>query len=83
MELPLGHPADDVAARGRRRPRALEHEPRLGGVELGARGVEHDRELPDLDPEPLLEPRPRVLELGEDALGVLRVALVVARDERL
>ena len=83
MQLALGDAADDIAARGRRGPRALEHEPRLGGVELGARGVQDDGELADLGPEPLLQPRAGVLELGEDALGVLRVALVMAGDERL
>jgi hypothetical protein len=45
--------------------------------------VQHHRQLADLDREPLLEPRARVLELRQHALRVVAVALVVAGDERL
>ena len=83
MDLPVADGSDHVTARGGVRARALEREPRLGCVELGARGVEDDRELAGLDPEPPLELPTGVLELREHALRVLRVALVVARDERL
>ena len=83
VDLPVADGSDHVAARGGVRARALEREPRLGRVELGARGVEDDRELAGLDPEPPLELPTGVLELREHALRVLRVALVVARDERL
>ena len=59
----------------------LERQPRLGGVELRGRAVHDDRELARAAREALVEPRARVLELGEHALDVGRVALVVARDE--
>ena len=45
--------------------------------------MQDDLELAGPGVEALLEPRPRELELREHALGVLGVALVVARDEGL
>ena len=48
VQLAVRHSADDVAARRRSGPRALQRQPRLGGVELRAGGVEDDRELADL-----------------------------------
>jgi hypothetical protein len=45
--------------------------------------VQDDLELAGPGVEALLEPRARELELREHALGVLAVALVVARHERL
>src|SRR5699024_10299996 len=74
---------DHVAARGGRRQPAGEGEPRLGRVELGERGVQHDRELAGPRVDALLEPRARELELGEHAIGDVGVTLVVARHERL
>ena len=83
VQLARAGPADDVAARGRRGEAARERDPGLGGVELGGRGVQHHLELAGPRLEALLEPRARELELGEHALGVVGVALVVARDERV
>ena len=83
VDLLVGDRADDVAAGGRGGTGALEREPGLGGVELGARGVQDDRELAGFGVEPALEVAAGVLELGEHALGVVGVALVVAGDERL
>jgi hypothetical protein len=61
----------------------LDREPRLGGVELRRRPVQHHRKLPELDGEQPLEPLARVLELRQDALDIRRIARVVARGEGL
>ena len=83
MDLLLGDRAHDVPAGGGGGAGALQRQPRLGGVELRGGGVEDDGEVAELDVELALQALARVLELGEDALGVVRVALVVAGDERL
>ena len=81
VQLALAGPADEVAASRRRRQPPLERQPGLGGVELRGRAVHDDGELAEPLREALVEPRAGVLELGEHALDVGRVALVVARDE--
>ena len=83
VDLPVRHGPDDVATCGGGGAGALERQPRLGRIELGAGGVDDDRELAGSEVEPPLELPPRVLELGEDALRVVGIAVVVARDERL
>ena len=83
VQLAPARPADDVAARRRRRQAAEDRHPGLGRVELRGRGVQHHRQLARALGEALLQPQPRVLELGEHALGVSGVARVVARDEGL
>ena len=77
-----GRPADEVAPPGRRGEAALERQPGLRGVELRRRAVQHDGQLADAGREALVEPRARVLELREHAVGVGRVAGRVAGDER-
>ena len=83
VDLVAAGRADHVAAGGRRGAGAQDRQPRLGGVELGARRVQDDGELAGLGLQAALEARAGVLELGEDAPGVVGVALVVAGDERL
>jgi hypothetical protein len=83
VQLALAGPADQVPTRRRRRQPPLHRQPRLGGVELSRGAVQHDRQLPELDLEQPLEPLARVFELRQDALDIRRVAIVVARDERL
>ena len=83
VQLPRPRPADDVAARRGRGEAARDGQPRLGGVELRHRGVQDDGELAGARVEPLLQPRARELELRQHACGILLVALVMAREERL
>jgi len=83
VQLAFAGPADEVAAAGGGGQPALDGQPGLGRVELGACAVDDDGELPDRLGEAGVEPPARVLELREDALDVGGVALVVARDERL
>ena len=83
VQLAGGRPADHVAPGGGRGQPALQGDPGLRRVELGRRAVQHHRQLAHLHLEALLQPFARVLELGQHALGVRRVALVVARDEGL
>ena len=81
VQLALGRPADQVAASRRRRQPPLERQPGLGGVELRGRAVHDDRELPEPLGKALVEPRAGVLELGEHALDIGRVTLVMTSDE--
>jgi hypothetical protein len=83
VDLTLARPAHDVAAGRWCRQAARKRHPGLRGVQLGQRGVQHHLQLTDVRLEALLEPRAGELELGEHALGVRRVAHVVARHERL
>ena len=83
VQLARPGPADDVATRRGRGQTARQRQPRLGGVELGGRGVQDDLELARPRLEALLETGASELELREHARRILLVARVVAGHERL
>ena len=83
VQLALARPADDVAARGGRGQPARDRQPRLRRVELREARVQHDRELAGARVETLLQAHAGMLELGEDALDVVDVAIVMPSHEGL